>query len=265
MAEHYLTKLIENPQLDDPVSDAPEVHKHFTRYSKGSFEGPVIKISQTKSKISLWCSHEYEDLLMRCALRVLPEDEVSIKGSILGGEDFTPLVDEIGFGDDWTPKKSKGKTKNYSLDFKEPVKVSREKLQKLSIEGMAKVYILLSFTSKDKSVNLKIKKSPPRPSSKNPDETSVSSKLKFASLKLPKDDQELQILLKEIAPDFLDEIPENWKSIIVQNSYYITDLEFPKDKSNSRLYRLNTIRKGSLNRIIDVDKEIFKNEIEFKA
>jgi len=66
--DHYLAKLIANPNPNDPIKDAPDVHKHFTRYSKGPFEGPVFKISRTKSKITLRASHEYEDLLLRFAL-----------------------------------------------------------------------------------------------------------------------------------------------------------------------------------------------------
>ncbi|WP_457558701.1 hypothetical protein [Candidatus Harpocratesius sp.] len=266
MSDHFLMKLVNNPNVDDPVKNAPDVHKHFTRYSKGMFEGPVIKISQTKAKISLWASHEYEDLLLRFALKGCTDDEISVTGNIIGGIDFAPLLDKLGFPKEWHPVKSKGQTKNYTTEIKTAKSIERKKLMELALKGTPYVYILLSFTSSDKSVVLKIKKKPPRPSSKNPEDSSATNKLKFASLKLPNTQSMLNDLLDEIAGDFRDEIPSHWKSIIMQNSYEINELEIPKDKKlNSRLIRLHTLRKGVLNRIIEIDKEILKNEVNFKA
>lgn len=266
MPDHYLVKLIAEPHLDNPAEDHPEIHKHFTRYSKGSFEGPVIKISRTKSKISLWSSYEYEDLLFRFALKACPSEEIAVTGAILGGADFTPLMEKIGLGEKWFPTKSKGQTKNYTTEFKSAIKVEKDLLEKLADVATPYVYILFSFTSADKSVTLKIKKKPPRPSSKNPDDSNVSNKLKFATLKMNYDEELLEKILEEIAVDFLDEIPKDWKSITLQNNYEITDLELPKNKKlNSRLIRLNTVRKGTLNRIIEIDKEVSKNEVEFSA
>ena len=64
---HYLMKIVETPEIDDPPTNAPFVHKHFTRYSKGLFDGPVVKISQTKGKLTIGCSFEYEDELFKIA------------------------------------------------------------------------------------------------------------------------------------------------------------------------------------------------------
>lgn len=266
MAEHYLMKLIENPHLDDPVKEAPDVHKHFTRYSKGIFEGPVIKVSTTSSKISLWGSHEYEDLLLRFALKACKDPTVKVTGNIIGGVNFAPLMEKLGFPESWNPVKSKGQTTSYVTEFKTAVEIEREKLLDLATRGTPYVYILQSFTSADKSVTLKIKKKPPRPSSKNPEDASIANKLKFASLKIPKTPELLKSIVNEIAGDFLDEIPSNWKTIILQNTYEITELILPKDKKiSSRLIRLNTLRKGVLNRVIEIDKEALKNSVEFTA
>ncbi|MHA1672405.1 MAG: hypothetical protein ACTSYI_02145 [Promethearchaeota archaeon] len=265
MPDHYLAKLIENPNLKDPVGDAPDVHKHFTRYSKGAFEGPVFKVSRTKSKINLWSSHEYEDILLRFALQQCPDDEIKVTGKLLGASNFTPLMEHLNFSKAWFPLKSKGKTENYTTEFKTAETVDKQKMVDLAIKGTPYVYVLLTFTSTDKSVSLKIKKKAPRPSSKNPEEAAIANKLKFASLKLNYDEEVLNAILNEVFPDFLDEIPKVWKSITLQNIYNITDLEMPKKKMSSRKFRLHTLRKGSLKRIIDIDKEIYKNEVEFTA
>ncbi|MHA1617826.1 MAG: hypothetical protein ACTSVZ_00995 [Promethearchaeota archaeon] len=265
MPDHYLAKLIENPHLEDPVGQAPDVHKHFTRYSKGAFEGPVFKISRTKAKITLWSSHEYEDILLRFALQLCDDDEINVTGKLLGASNFTPLMEHLNFSKAWFPVKSKGKTENFTIEFKTPETIEKQKMVDLAIKGTPYVYILLSFTSADKSVVLKIKKKPPRPSSKNPEDAAIAAKLKFASLKVPYSEELAQAVFEEVFPDFLDEIPKGWKSITIQNIYKITDLEIPKKKMNSRKIRLHTLRKGSLKRIIDIDKEEFVNEVEFSA
>ena len=265
MPEHYLAKLIANPYLKDPVEGAPDVHKHFTRYSKGSFEGPVFKISTSKTKITLWASHEYEDILLRFALKQCTDEEIKVTGKLLGGLDFTPLMEHLGMNHKWFPAPSKGKTENYTTEFKTAVTVDRQKLVELAIKGTPFVYSLLSFTSTDKSVLLKIKDKPPRPSSKNPEDAAIAAKLKFASLKLDYDAELVDVILEEVVPDFMDEIPKDWKSITIQNIYDITDLELPKKKMDSRKIRLHTLRKGTLKRMIEIDKEEYKNEIEFSV
>ncbi|UYP45785.1 hypothetical protein NEF87_002070 [Candidatus Lokiarchaeum ossiferum] len=264
---HYLMKIVENPKPKDPVKDAPDVHKHFTRYSKGMFDGPVFKVSQTKTKISIWCSYEYEDVATKIALKLIPEDEIMVKGNIIGAMDFKPLIEKIGFSKAWYPVKSKGKAVNYSAINKTNVPVAKEMLVALEEKGTPYVYNLLSFASKDKTVDLKTKMKPPRPSSKNPDETSPGGKIKFCTLKIPNTPENLDLVLDMVAKDFKDEIPPKWKSITISNSYEITDLEFPpKDKNlNSRLFRLHTLRKGKLNRIAEIDKNSVTNTIEFTA
>jgi hypothetical protein len=264
---HYLMKIIENPKPKDPLKEAPDVHKHFTRYSKGLFDGPVFKVSYTKAKISIWCSHEYEDVALKLALDLLPDEEVMVKGNIIGSVDFTPLMEKLGFTKTWFPLRSKGKSVNYSAINKTNVPVSKKILVELAEKGTPYVYSLLSFVSADKSIDLKIKMKPPRPSSKNPEESSAGSKLKFCTLKIPNTPESLQKIIDAVAVDFIDEIPKNWKSIVIQNSYEITDLQFPlqNPKLSSRAFRLNTLRKGQLKRVAEINKETFSNSVDFIA
>jgi len=265
--KHYLMKIIENPELADPVKNAPDVHKHFTRYSKGVFDGPIFKVSQTKSKISIWCSYEYEDVATRLALENLPEDIVSVKGSVMSASDFTKLMEKIGFDSSWKPIKSKGKSVNYSIVHKTAKEVSKEQLIALSSKAVPYLYSFLSFSSEDKSTILAIKTKPPRPSNKNPDEAAIGNKIKFCTLKLANSPEIAEKIIDAIAIDFKDEIPKNWKSIIIQNNYEITDLILPeKDpKMSSRVFRLKTLRKGKLNRIAEINKETFTNTVNFTA
>ena len=40
---HFLSELIESPNLDDPAKKHMSIHRHFYRYSKGDFIGPALK------------------------------------------------------------------------------------------------------------------------------------------------------------------------------------------------------------------------------
>lgn len=250
---HFLTQLLDTPNLDNPAKEAPNIHKHFTRYSKGRFDGPVIKISRTKAKISLWCSYEYEDVPLKLALDKYPEDEgqnILVTGSIISGSNFSPLVDKVGLDSHWNPKKSKTKTVNYTAVNKTAVTVPLNQAIQLAQLGVKYVSILFSFASPDKSVILKTKIKPPRPSNKNPEDASIGAKLKFCILKIPNTEESGKWIINEVAKDFKDEIPLDWKSIIISNSYHITETQLPPDadKLSSRQKRLKTLRKGKLNR-----------------
>ncbi|MHA1744349.1 MAG: hypothetical protein ACTSWW_00025 [Promethearchaeota archaeon] len=257
---HYLTKLLDTPNLNNPAKDAPDIHKHFTRYSKGRFDGPVIKFSRTKAKISVWCSYEYEDVALRLALDKYPGDEgedILVTGSIISGTNFSPLVDKVGLDSHWNPVKSKTKTVNYTAVNKGATTVPKNQVIELAQLGVKWVSVLFSFTSPDKSVTLKTKIKPPRPSNKNPEDASAGAKLKFCVLKIPNTEETGQWLLNEVAQDFKDEIPSDWKSIIISNSYHITETQLPPDadKLSSRAKRLKTLRKGVLNRVCTINNK----------
>ena len=108
--KHYLTKLIEKPIYEDPVNEVPDVHKHFTRYSRGHFNGPAIKIAKTKATITLSGSYEYEDEITRIALEHMDDDPISVTGVVMGAINFTKLMEKLNFDPIWLHKKLKVKT-----------------------------------------------------------------------------------------------------------------------------------------------------------
>jgi len=255
--------IIEHPKIADPARSAPAVHKHFTRYSKGVFDGPIAKIAQSKTGLTLSCSFEYEDELLRIAAEFCPDQEIAVSGKLIGSDDFSDLVKKYGLGEAWLPEKSKGETQNFNVEVEEQ-KIKTDVLRKISEEFPARLYALLTFASNDGTVKLTTKKTPPRPNSKNPEESSKDNLLKFCSLKLPNNEKTLARAISGLARDVKDEIPSKWKSIVVSNSYEITDLELPKDKNiPSRDFRLLTLRKGNLNRSVEIDGKESVSKKEF--
>jgi len=273
---HFITELVNNPIPNDPIKECPHVHRHFTRYSKGYFDGPAMKIRVTKSSITINGSFEFEDFLLEIASKTINQlgytEEFIVNGSIIAPGDFTPHLQKIGLN--WTAVKSKGQTKNYKCVIKPAEKkmIDGTKLAKLT-ETLTKIaYVLFTFKAGPSGqVSMKTAKNPPRPKQSNgkansEEKDQLAARLKFATLKIPYSQEILDYIISEIFKDFKDEIPSSFKNIIIKNHYEITDLILP-DRSkvkNSSLIRKLTLRKGILTRQCLIDSKIsYSNVVEF--
>ena len=90
-----------------------------------------------------------------------------MSGKVIGGDDFSGLVKELGLGSEFIPIKSKGETQNYNIEVK-GVSIPKETLDKMAEVMPNQVYALLPFAAADKSVALTMKKTPPRPNFEKP-------------------------------------------------------------------------------------------------
>ncbi|MFX1315178.1 MAG: hypothetical protein ACFE9T_04895 [Promethearchaeota archaeon] len=254
---HFLTKLIDSPILEDPARNHKNVHRHFYRYSRGDFIGPAMKITTTKTKITLKGSHEYEDLILEIVANSIsnPNENFEIKGTLVSGEDISSIISSLGFN--WRLSKSTGQTKNYKTSILD--KTNKHKLIE-SIEIFREnSYFLLSFNL---NPNCKVitKKNIPQPSKKKIEEDDVNARIQFCTGYINNTDKNLETLRSLCIPDFKSELPNTWKTITVFNNYKITDIDIPKNVKDSRLLRVMAIRKGKLLRSIDVDGEFIEKQ-----
>ncbi|MHA1820819.1 MAG: hypothetical protein ACTSU2_00855 [Promethearchaeota archaeon] len=269
---HFLKDLINDPQNDNPAKELPAVHRHFVKYSRGLFDGPIAKVRFTSAKINVNSSFEYEDLLEWVAAKsVSPDTIFNVSGNIICGSDFSSDMAELGL--DWNVVKSTGKTKNYKVVLKEKKELTAEQMIKLIEVLHKKAYILLSFSDVNKKVSFSVKKNPPRPkqsggkASLNDDlEKEQAARLKFASLKMNFSEESKNLLLSELIPDFLDELKSKTKQILVSNQYDIKELILPPRESvkSSKMIRYLTIRKGELIRTCDINGEKYSTKYDFK-
>ncbi|MFX1388794.1 MAG: hypothetical protein ACFE9Z_01870 [Promethearchaeota archaeon] len=254
---HFLKLLVETPILEDPSKNYKNVHRHFYRYSRGDFIGPAMKISQTKSKITLKGSHEYEDLILELVSKSIsnPNQKFEIKGRLITGGDISGIINKLGFN--WDLKESTGKTKNFKAEIIDSV--TKESLLK-SIETLREnSYFLISFNL-NPNCKVTTKKNIPQPSKKKVEDDDVSKRIQFCTGYLNNTESNLNSILENVLPDFRSNIPKNWKSITIFNNYKITDIEIPKNVKDSRLLRILAIRKGKLLRTLDIDDEIVENQ-----
>ncbi|NHJ20255.1 MAG: hypothetical protein EAX91_04865 [Candidatus Lokiarchaeota archaeon] len=254
---HFLSELIKNPILENPPKNYMSIHRHFYRYSKGDFIGPALKISKTSGKITLKGTHEYEDLILELVGKSISSSELEfeIKGKLISGEDLKETISHLGLT--WELKKSTGQTKNYKADIIDKVK-KNQLLQAIDI-FRKNSYLLLSFGI-NPNCKVTTKKSIPQPSKKKVEDDDLSKRIQFCSGTLSTTATNLKMVLDSAVPDFISEIPKNWKSLIIFNNYKINEIEIPKNIKNSSLLRIMAVRKGKMFRSLDVDGEVIEKQ-----
>ncbi|MFW9826248.1 MAG: hypothetical protein ACFFEY_01360 [Candidatus Thorarchaeota archaeon] len=254
---HFLRYLVEKPDLENPAQNFKYIHRHFYRYSRGDFIGPALKVSQTKSKFTLKGSHEYEDLILELIAQGItnPDQIFEIKGRLISGSNISDIISKLGFN--WDLKESTGKTKNFKADIINAV--DKETLLKSIASFRENSYFLLSFNL-NPACKVSTKKNIPQPSKKKVEDDDVNKRIQFCTGYINNTEKNLKNILENAFFDFKSNIPKDWKSLTIFNSYKITDIEVPKNVKNSRELRIMAVRKGKLIRTLDIDGEIIENQ-----
>ncbi|TXT53237.1 MAG: hypothetical protein BAJALOKI1v1_2580003 [Promethearchaeota archaeon] len=245
---HFLTKVIENSKLENPAEEHMDVHRHFNRYSRGSFSGPSLKMRAYSTKIVLKGSLEYEDIIQEIVVKTISEESIEVNGKVSSTQDISSTLDKLNL--DWNLEETTGKTKKYKAEFKETI--SKDKLLEAIEAFREHSYLMLSF-DKGKYTKVSTKKRLPRPSKKNPVEEDIDKKVSFCSGYVVNTQANMNLIISKLLPDFRSEIPKEWNQLILNNYYKIDAIEIPKNIKDSRLLRIMAIRKGKLIRSMEVD------------
>ncbi|MGQ9720222.1 MAG: hypothetical protein ACUVXA_02750 [Candidatus Jordarchaeum sp.] len=242
---HFLTKLVNN-QVDDTV------HRKFIKFSTGEFAGPTINIGVKKKSIDFKASFEYQDFVLEFLINSAPNMECTISGNIFSSEDVSEELEKLGI-----------KLKKTKTTYKAAVKtsVSSEKLRGVYADIRDKSTFLISIKPGSGSWKLAMKANFPKPMAEAKDPTG------FCKGTIERSENILQRLIEELAPDFKKEISLPFESLSLSNMYRIDEIVFPenKDKLSPREVRLQSKRKGTLIRILEVDGNKFEKEIGFIA
>ncbi|MFX1496873.1 MAG: hypothetical protein ACFFBH_05075 [Promethearchaeota archaeon] len=256
---HFIQKIIQTPILENPAQNQMFVHRHFYRYSRGTFTGPALKISKTSSKITLKGSHEYEDLILELVTESISNSNESfeVRGNLITGSDIQEQLSQLGLN--WDLKISTGKTKYYKSDIKE--KIKQEKLLEIIDPLRENSYLLLSFVI-NPNCKITTKKNIPQPSKKKIEDDNMNQRIQFCTGYLSNTEKNVNSTLNSALSDFKSEIHDKWKTILILNNYKVKDLILPKNVKNSRMLRIMAIRKGTLMRSVEVDGDLIEKQYE---
>ncbi len=238
-----------------------DMHRHFTRYSKGKFSGPTCKITVSSSKIAVASTFEYEDVLTSLAAKFFPEPVVNISGTIVSADDINNELEKIGVK--IRVEESTGQAKNFKAKVEEDI--SKEKLIKLVDLVVEHGYILLTFKQAEKGgISVTTKKSPPRPNPKSGEVEAADAALQFCKVNFPNQKEILDAISTALLDDFKADLPPKYKKILLENRYEFSELIIPKNLP-SQLIRLKTVRVGKLTRRIEVDEDNFEKQYSIRA
>ncbi|MFW9984550.1 MAG: hypothetical protein ACFFCB_07465 [Candidatus Odinarchaeota archaeon] len=244
---HFLSKI-----LKDTVDES--VHRAFLRYGKGDYDGPAAEITIVKSgKIKIKSNHLYQDLIAAVFVTNVPVDTISISGILLG---YTPLDEALAaLGIEADPFKKKPRTQLFQSKIAGVYPVNQIVSLYDDIGENALIFCNLStdkaWTHKSKTKIPSAQKEPP-----------IEEQLKFSTTNVPAGTDFVQNLLQELTPDFLDDIPANFSTLRIENTYEIQDLIFPpnRDQMTSKEIRVLTQRSGILHRTLIVDGKEFTSK-----
>lgn len=242
---HFLTKVINN-QIDDMV------HRRFVKFSIGEFNGPVISVSVKKKAVNFKASFDYQDFVLKFVINRVPNVDCTVSGNIFSSQDFSNELGKLGI-----------KVKKSKAAYKSSVKTSvpSERLRELIANIGDKSTFLISVKPGSGSWKLAMKSNFPKPMAEAKDPTN------FCKGAVERGENILQALIEELASDFKREISLPFKSLSLANVYHIDEIIFPenREKLSPKEVRLQSKRKGTLSRILEVDGKEFKKEIEFVA
>ncbi|WXG41367.1 MAG: hypothetical protein WED07_11480 [Candidatus Freyarchaeum deiterrae] len=241
---HFLTMIINN-QVDD------EIHRRFVKFSTGVFDGPKILVNVKKKVVNFKASFDYQDFVLEFVIKRAPSADCSVKGNIFSSQDFSSELDMLGT-----------KMKKSTAVYKAAVNttVTSEELRDLYASIGDKSTLLLSIKPSSGSWKLVMKANFPKPMAGE-----AKDPTKFCSGAVEGGEDILQDLTRELAPDFAGKISLPFTSLSLTNIYHINELVFPenKEKLPPKEVRMQSKRKGTISRILEVDGQKFNKEIAF--
>jgi len=218
--------------IKDAIEGKASAHKYFVRFGKGQYnERGALRIDNKKEKVLVKGSYENVPSILVWLSQQLT---LNVSGKIMSKSNIEEAIEKNGLK--IIGKKEKSRIIEYEVEG------NCKNLDKL--EELA--YFLL-LDARANGIELKCKKSLPRPSAKS----SLKIDDKFFSLQLNKD------LFDSFKREFLFDVPES-KKIEVMHSIIIDNIIIPKEFEKTGDFekmRLEARKKGKIIRRIKTDSE----------
>jgi len=231
---HFIREIFQGNQEQEYI------HRKFVKYSRGEFEGPVIRIRNSRNLLKINASDEYVNVLGKI-LTKNSSQTFNVSGNIISRDNIENFLQELGI----PIEKSTRKKGLFTLNLKGSIPA--EDLSRLYSE-LKGSYIFLDLTSSDNNSNLKTKKKSPKPGSK-PDQNFCSAVL---------DSSLTDAIMDEVCFD-ID--VKNFEEIKISHRYIIKELLIPEEyKENLALARIYAKRRGIIERLVEINGK--KTEIQ---
>ncbi len=241
---HWLARLVNG------VSDEG-LHRKFVKYSVGVFDGPRLEVTVKGRNVTLKGDFGYEDLIGWFALSLMDEDEeCDVSGIVLGKPCAELFRDYCG----------KLETKGDSYKVKVNFSFRAGELRRIYEKHIDECTFLLSIKAV-RGLSVKCKTKLDWTVNVRGEEEGI----KFCVGKIVVEREALRRLFEQAVPDFINLVPQDFKSMLITNEFVVEELVVPEDKEGltARELRLVSRRRGKVRRTLNVDGETFHNEVSF--
>lgn len=217
------------------------VHLQFQKFSRGSFKDrALVKASRSAKGYSIATTSEYANDLVRLMARKLGNNSSEVSGVVVSTMDLKGKIPSTGL------KQFMG-IKQYVISGS----MKGNEIVAL-LDAAPDAFFALTFNAGEHMLKIK----PKAPKSAKPSTSEAGPKIDFCSLKTPDES-----LVKELVFG----APATWKSIEINHTFNITDIEIPAHAKTPEEMRKLAQRKGTLVRRMRVDGKEHVSEKSFSV
>lgn len=223
------------------------VHVQFQKFSRGVFKDKaLIKASRSAKGFSVATTADYANDLVRAMAEKLGSEKTPVTGPIVSTMKLKEMPAFQALLADCTIKQFAG-VKQHMVNKE---LTGTELIHYLNAAPDA--FFALSFTVGESILKIKEK----APKSAKPGTSESGPKIDFCSLKTPD-----ELLVRSL----LFDMPAQWKSIVANHTYTITDIELPANATTPEAMRRLATRKGTITRTLVIDGMQYVSTKEFVA
>jgi hypothetical protein len=206
-----------------------DLHNEFLKFGRGAFKDKYMILAKLqKTGYVIKTSSEFANTLVKICLNEV-KDKIKVNGIIVATFDITKETTLPISG----MKQFMG-IKQFSINSD----VSKKDLLAF-MEKFPRLFYALSFITPNSELKIKAK----APKSAKPSTSDKEVKVDFCSLKTTNN---------EIIKELFFGIP-NFKELRISHTVNIEDIIYPKDEKDPVKVRENSIRKGKVVRVIEID------------
>jgi hypothetical protein len=240
------------------------VHAKLVKYGMGSYPGPRINLTISKSKIGFKADLDLEKIFLKGYLSTAPKGSHKVSGLI---ESYTDRQDEFAtlrMPLSWKTAKKKGAT-TYKAKLKEVAPI--EDISEIVEKDGPTIFFLLSMSPRDGSKPWKIKTKTSYPKAPKGGEDSGKEKAPtFVVGAYANTPESLEYIMNETLSDFRDSTNDKTKKVNIRHEIIIEDIEIPENPSLSFSEKRKLAKKrGKLIRKATIDGQEYQKEYTFFA
>lgn len=240
--DNFIKKIFDK-KIDDWV------HVQFQKFSRGEFnDKALVRAKFSAGKYSIDTTAEYARELVKMFAEKLGDKSTHVTGALVSALELSDFKYES--------KSSAMGVRKYNIDRD----MTGKELVNLC-DSINKAFFGLSFKVGDEELKIRAKSPKSAKGASSAKKEDADLKIDFCKIKTTDKNVLLNLL-------FDNDIPGTWKKIEVRHNFLINEIVIPpelKGEKDFAVVREKSLRKGKIQRSLNIDGNVIKKECEFSA